>query len=115
MTALNKRQLLSALAGLGAASAVGWASSARARDALSGVDAAGAADIGRAWLARAPETRALLERRLFPDGVSPTAVRRLGEAARADFGRGALFVHKGWRLSETEARICALLALQSGG
>lgn len=114
MTALNKRQLLSALVGMGAASAVGWAPPARARDALSGVDAASAADIGRAWLGRTSESRTALERRLFPEGVSPAAIQRLGEAARADFDRGALFVHRGWRLSETEARICALLALQAG-
>jgi hypothetical protein len=31
-----------------------------------------------------------------------------------DFGRGAVFIHRGWRLSDTEGALFALLALEAG-
>ena len=111
MTALSKRRLLQAFVGLGALSVAGVAG-ASVPAALSGVDAAGAAEIGRAWLAgRAGVTARALAADLFPGGLDDAGVRALRERARDDFGRGAIFRHGGWRLSETEARLCALIAL----
>lgn len=111
MTALSKRRLLQAFVGLGALGVTGIAF-AEIPTALSGIDPAGAADIGRAWLAsRTGVTARALTADLFPRGLDAAAARTLAERARNDFRRGAIFRHRGWRLSETEARLCALIAL----
>lgn len=111
MTALSKRRLLQAFVGLGALGVAGIAGAAGSTP-LSAVDPVGAADIGRAWLAgRTGVTARALNADLFPRGFDDAGVRALAERARNDFGKGAIFRHKGWRLSGTEARLCALIAL----
>ncbi|MEJ6790001.1 hypothetical protein BrevBR_10655 [Brevundimonas sp. BR2-1] len=111
MTALSKRRLLQAFVGLGALGVTGVAF-AEVPGSLSTVDSVGAAEIGRAWLAvRTGVTARALTADLFPRGLDDAGVRALGERARDDFRRAAIFRHKGWRLSETEARLCALIAL----
>jgi stage V sporulation protein SpoVS len=111
MTALSKRGLLRALAGLAAVSAAGGAYAAVRTPGIAAVDAVGAGEIGRAWLAAHPSDMAALRRAVFPNGQDAETGPRLAERVRADFRRDAVFVHRGWFLSETEARLCALIAL----
>ena len=109
-TMIDKRSLLRALLAVGALSATG--AHARAADALAGVDAVAAADIGRVWLTMNPHATArALNAVLFPHGRGEAALQRLTGTVRSDFTDGKLFVYKGWRLSDTEGRICALIAL----
>lgn len=110
MTAFSKRGLLRALAGLAAVSA---ASPLLARTPdIAAVDAVGASLIGRAWLlARPGEDAAFLRRAVFPDGPDSETGPRLAQRVRADFADDRIFLHDGWFLSETEARLCALIAL----
>lgn len=111
MTVLSKRGLLQAFIGVGAVALAGTAGAAVPAP-LAGVDAAGAAEIGQAWLsARSGVTARALSADLFPRGLSDSALRGISDRVRADFARGVVFAHKGWFLSETEARICALIAL----
>jgi len=102
---LNKRELLIALAALGAGAALSAA-------AVEGDDldlGAGRA-IGRAYLAANPgESLPALAAELLPSGLDEEALARLNAQAAADFGAGAVFVYEGWRLSRTEARLFALL------
>ncbi|MBO9710461.1 MAG: hypothetical protein J7521_19845 [Caulobacter sp.] len=105
-----RRDLLAALVALAAAPAI--AAGTPPGDALEGLDPAAAERIGRAWLAANPSANtASLARRLFPDGRS--ALQRLRRAAAADFRRGAVFVHRGWRLSDTEGALFGLIALKA--
>lgn len=107
MTMLSKRGLLQALAGIAVASAAG---AAQARTpGIAAIDAAGASDIGRAWLAVHPGDAATLRADLVPTDDSP--VGRLKARVHEDYQEGRLFVHRGWFLSETEARLCALISL----
>ena len=107
MTTLSKRGLLQALVGLAAVSFTGFA---QARTpSIAAIDAAGASDIGRAWLAIHPSDAATLRADLVPTDDSP--VGRLKTRVHDDYRSGRLFVHKGWFLSETEARLCALISL----
>lgn len=77
------------------------------------LDKAAAARIGKAWLAGHPDIgRAALARRLFPNGRGPDALPALRRRVSEDFRRGAVFVHRGWRLSETEGALFGLLALE---
>ena len=105
--ALSKRALLQTLAGLAVVSAAGIASAKT--PAISGIDPAGAADIGRAWLEKTPATAAALRAELVP--ASDDTPARLKNRVRDDFRAGRMFVHKGWFLSETEAKLCALISL----
>ena len=107
MTMLSKRGLLQALAGIAVASAAG-VTQART-PGIAAIDAAGASDIGRAWLAVHPSDAAALRADLVPTDDSP--VGRLKTRVHDDYRAGRLFVHKGWFLSETEARLCALISL----
>ena len=104
MTSIDRRALLAALAALGATAG----SAAGPLDALDlqGVDA-----LGKAWLAAQPRTPAarMLEAELFPRGRAD--LKRLSTRVRRDFRQGRLFVYRGWRLSDTEGRLFALLAL----
>lgn len=112
MTRLSKRGLLRALAGLAAASVANGAYAAVRTPEIAAVDAIGAAEIGRAWLAARPsEDAAVLRRAVFPNGQNSETGPGLAERVRAEFRRDAVFLHKGWFLSETEARLCALIAL----
>jgi hypothetical protein len=85
-------------------------------------DAAAAAVVGRAYLERAPEeaevqvlvdriandARAALRARASDrDGL----LRALAERHAADFDAGRLVTVRGWLVSLTEARLCALAAL----
>lgn len=77
------------------------------------LDHAAAARIGKAWLAGRPEIgRAALAKRLFPNGRGPDALPALRRRVAENFRRGAVFVHRGWRLSETEGALFGLLALE---
>lgn len=117
---MNRRQLL---AGLSAAVAAGGVLALWPDTDPSGLFAApdAAARVGNAYLASTTTTptRAQLEQRLFGEaGASatfargPEAVGRwLATEQKADFEAGRLAKVEGWMLSETEARLCALIAL----
>lgn len=105
--ALSKRALLRTLAGLTVVSVAGVAQAKT--PALAAIDPAGAAEIGRAWLEKTPTTAAALRADLVP--ASDDTPARLKSRVRDDFRAGRMFVHKGWFLSETEARLCALISL----
>lgn len=118
MTALARRDLLAALV----AAATGTALPALARAAsadpkanlFADLDQAAAARIGQAWLAAHPQTTAAaLSARLFPGGRGPQALPVLRRRVGEDFRRGAVFIHRGWRLSDTEGALFALLALEA--
>jgi hypothetical protein len=123
MTVLARRDLLAALlaavAGVGAgaglpalAQAAPPASRASPFDHL---DRAAATRIGQAWLANHPRTTAaVLAARLFPSGRGPDALPALRRRVAEDFRRGAVFDHRGWRLSDTEGALFGLLALEAG-
>jgi len=111
MIPLSKRGLLQALAGLATLSVAGGAYAAAWTPDIAAVDPVGAAEIGRAWLALHPSDAPALRAAVFPNGQSSETGPRLAERVRTDFRRDAVFVHKGWVISETEARICALIAL----
>jgi hypothetical protein len=103
---LSKRELLLALTALGASAVLpAAAQQATAPDLSAGLaigDAYRAANAGEDWAA--------IRADLAPTGLDAAALNRLRELAAADFGAGRVFVHEGWRLSRTEARLFALLA-----
>jgi hypothetical protein len=72
--------------------------------------------VGRAYLGRHPEEAdaarlaALLERQLRERGAASLG-ERVARRVRQDFAEGATVHVKGWILSRTEARLCALQAL----
>lgn len=102
---LRKRDVLLALAALGA----GMALPASAQTGAP--DLAGGRAIGQAYLAANPDADlAALRNDLLPNGFVPEAGARLRARAAADFRAGRVFIFKGWRISETEARLFALLA-----
>ncbi|CAN5189042.1 hypothetical protein BH10PSE3_BH10PSE3_00250 [soil metagenome] len=77
------------------------------------LDHAAATRIGKTWLAGRPATTAgALRSRLFPGGRGPEALPALRRQVADDFRRGAAFVHRGWRLSDTEGALFGLLALE---
>jgi hypothetical protein len=103
---LSKRELLLALAALGAGAMLPAAAQEMGTPDLS----AGRA-IGEAYRAANPgEDWAAIRAELAPRGLDGAAIARLRSLAAADFGAGRVFVHEGWRLSRTEARLFALLA-----
>ena len=105
MIALDRRHVLMALAAIAAAPATAAA-------ALPQVDPEGARMIGKAYLAQHTDVSAArLTAQLLPDGWTPAAAAKLRVRAAADFRAGRLFVHRGWRLSDTEGRLFALAAL----
>lgn len=100
----NKRDTLRALTALTALAATPAL-------AQSAPDLSGGRAIGQAYLAVHPATDlTALRRELLPNGFSENAARTLGARVRADFAGGRVFVHRGWRLSATEAQLFALLA-----
>jgi hypothetical protein len=105
MTRIDRRTLIAALAALGASGA------ASAAGPLDAIDPAGVEAIGKAWLAAQPRTPPLraLEAELFPRGRAD--LTGLSARVRRDFREGRLFTYRGWRLSDTEGRLFALLAL----
>ncbi len=98
----NKRDILRALAALTALAATPAL-------AQSAPDFSAGRAIGQAYLAAHPTDIAVLRRELLPNGFSESAARDLGARVRADFAAGRVFVHRGWRLSATEAQLFALL------
>ena len=107
-TILDRRHVLMALAALGASVA------SPAAGALPPIDPEGANRVGKAYLAghKGLDARRL-QAELLPDGWTPAATAKLRARARDDFRAGRLFVHRGWRLSDTEGRLFALAALSA--
>ncbi|RYG30809.1 MAG: hypothetical protein EON93_14100 [Burkholderiales bacterium] len=107
MTMLQRRELFVLIAALGGAALV----SAPAH-AMPGIDQEGAARIGEAYLqARPGLDRQHLQRELLPDGWSEVTLAGLRQRVATDFREGRMFIHRGWRLSDTEGRLFALAAL----
>lgn len=106
----SRRDLLAALVALAATPAL-----ARAPDAaLAGLDPAAVQRIGKTWREQHPTaTAAALAKRLFPNGRGVAALPRLRDQAAADFRKGAVFAYRGWRLSDTEGALLALLSLDA--
>lgn len=99
----SKRDILIALAALTAAPA--FAQQAEALDLSAG------RAIGQAYLAANPNADlAALRRDLLPSGFTAQAAQTLRERVSADFRAARVFTYQGWRLSETEARLFALLS-----
>ncbi|MEQ8268759.1 MAG: hypothetical protein RH982_16315 [Parvibaculum sp.] len=87
-------------------------------------DPAGAAELGEIWLgaggavATLPVYESRLSRRLAAHGWTPRldaaeTHRVLAEAVRADYAMDRLVEINQWMLSETEADLCALAALEA--
>ena len=114
MTVLARRDLLAALFAATAGAALPTLARAAPDAKLFGdLDHAAAARIGKAWLAGRPATgSAALAKRLFPNGRDADALPALRRQIAEDFRRGAVFVHRGWRLSDTEGALFGLLALE---
>jgi len=111
MSPIGRRDLLLALAALGTGALAAAPASAAGAAVLGQIDVEGAAEVGRAYLAAHPQaTAARLTARLLPSGPGPAALAGLRAKAREDFRRGRVFVHRGWRLSDTEGALMALLA-----
>uniref|UniRef100_B0SZY5 Uncharacterized protein n=1 Tax=Caulobacter sp. (strain K31) TaxID=366602 RepID=B0SZY5_CAUSK len=112
--ALARRDLLAALfAATAGATLPDLARAAPDAKLFGDLDHAAAARIGKAWLAGRPATSsAALARRLFPSGRGPDALPALRRQAAEDFRRGTVFIHRGWRLSDTEGALFGLLALE---
>jgi hypothetical protein len=111
MTVLARRDLLAALFAATALPALAQP----AEPLFADLDHAAAKRIGAAWLAAHPGTSVhTLAGRLFPEGRGPNALPALRRRVAEDFGRGAVFIHRGWRLSDTEGALFALLALEAG-
>ena len=108
---LARRDLLAALF---AATAVPSLARAAPDTVLFGdLDHAAAARIGKAWLAGRPAiTAGTLGARLFPAGRGLGALPALRRRVAEDFRQGAVFIHRGWRLSATEGAVFGLLALE---
>jgi len=100
---LTKRNLLIALAALAASPALAQTESE--------LDLSAGRAVGDAYRAAHPSAdlsgvQALVSDRTLSGG----AIESLRARARADFTAGRVFIHKGWRLSETEAQLFALLS-----
>jgi len=106
----SRRDLLAALVALAATPALARAA---APEPFAGLDADAVKRVGEAWrAAHAGVTAKQLETRLFPGGRGQAALPRLRERAMADFRKGAVFSYRGWRLSDTEGALLALLSLE---
>jgi hypothetical protein len=104
----RRRDLLAALAALAAAPSLTCAA------AIDGLDPVAIRRIGQAWLEQHPHATARdLAQRLFPVGRGPDALPRLRAQAAADFRRALVFAYRGWRLSDTEGALFALLWLEA--
>jgi hypothetical protein len=107
----SRRDLLAVLVALAAAPSLARAATP---DIFAGLDADAVQRIGKAWRETHPIAEAHdLAARLFPSGHSPDALSRLRAKAAEDFRRGAVFVYRGWRLSDTEGALFALLSLEA--
>lgn len=108
-----RRDLLAALLALSAGGAMPTrAQAAEPAGAFDDLDHAAVDRIGKAWLEQNPGTNAkALAMRLFPGGRNVDALADLRQRAADDFRKGAVFIHRGWRLSQTEGALFGLLAL----
>ena len=101
---LSKRDVLLALAALAAGAALPAAAQSNAPDLSAG------RAIGQAYLAANPGADLqALRQEMLPAGFNAEAGPRLRALAASDFREARVFVFKGWRLSQTEARLFALL------
>ena len=106
----SRRDLLAALVAFAATPAL---ARAEATDVFAGLDPAAVGRMGKAWRDQhADVTPRDLTARLFPAGRGPDALPRLRAQAAADFREGAVFAYRGWRLSDTEGALLALLSLE---
>lgn len=114
---LARRDLLASLLVLTAGTALPYR--ARATEPLPGfedMDRDAVVRVGKAWLEQNPGTDAkVLAMRLFPGGRNGDVLTDLRRRAAADFRQGAVFNHRGWRLSQTEGALFGLLALKAEG
>jgi 1,6-anhydro-N-acetylmuramate kinase len=101
MSAFTRRGLIACLAAVASGPAL-----AAQPDGLPALDPAAAKRIGDAYLAAHPATRSVMERGV--GSLNPSALRT---RVAADFRAGRMFAYRGWRLSQTEARLFALYAL----
>lgn len=107
----SRRDLLAALVALAATPAMARSATP---DVVADLDAAAVQRIGKAWRELHPNvTAAVLAKRLFPAGRGLAALPRLRDQAAADFRKGAVFTYRGWRLSDTEGALLALLSFEA--
>lgn len=107
MTILDRRRLLIALTAI----AAGATDAAFAQTTCTALDLSGGRDIAAAWRAANPNADLeALRAALLPDGLCEESLAVLDARVRDDFRNGAIFIYRGWRLSETEARLFALAA-----
>lgn len=118
MTTLSRRRLLALGAAGLAALVVGCPGDSAAIPPIAQRFAGGAEAIGERYLAARPQERRKLPglifdgprwRKVTPDDV-PAVAALLAEQIAEDFDQGRTVVLGGWVLSETEARVCGLLA-----
>lgn len=100
---LSRRDIMLAIATL----AAGTASPAAAQIGFGDLSAGRA--IGEAYRAARPDADLSILRLELTHAFTPEAAQLLRERAAADFRAARVFVFKGWRLSETEAQLFALL------
>lgn len=100
----SKREVLLALAALATTAALPAIAQASAPDLSAG------RAIGQAYISANPTVDlAALRNDLLPAGFDASAASRLRARVAEDFRATRVFIFKGWRLSETEARLFALL------
>jgi hypothetical protein len=117
MTVLARRDLLAALVALAASPALpalARQTATKAASTFDDLDHDAIERIGRAWLAQNPGINTPdLAKRLFPGGRGPSTLPDLRQRVAQDFRKGAVFVHRGWRLSDTEGALFGLLTLET--
>ena len=107
----SRRDLLAALVALAATPTLARAATT---DTFAGLDAAAVQRIGKAWREAHPTATVQdLTARLFSAGRGGDALPHLRAKAAEDFRRGAVFAYRGWRLSDTEGALFALLSLEA--
>ena len=113
MSILARRDLLAALVALTAGTHLpGLARAGNPPGAFNDLDSAAVERIGRAWLENHPGMNApILAARLFPAGQTSGDLAALRQRVADDFRQGAVFLHRGWRLSDTEGALFGLLAM----
>ena len=117
MSTLARRDLLAVLVAMAASStlpAIAKQDGAKAAPAFDDLDHDAVERIGRAWLEQNPGINTpALANRLFPGGRGSSTLAGLRQRAAQDFREGAVFVHRGWRLSNTEGALFGLLTLET--
>jgi len=102
---LSKRDILFALAALASSAALPAAAQSGATP-----DRTAGRAVGEAYRTAHPGADLTqLRNELLPAGFTAEAGERLRARAAADFRAARVFIFKGWRLSETEAQLFALL------